>query len=170
MEGEKTAGRDLVYNGLYVGNRLCGSTRVRHLLHLKGSKVHTVLPTATVLEALKEMARHEIGALVVLEGSSLAGIISERDYARRVILIGKSSHDTAVSEIMSRPAMAVTPEHTVSECLEMMTDRRLRHLPVLEKDHLVGLISIGDLVKSVMSEQEERIEHFERYIRGAYPA
>jgi CBS domain-containing protein len=170
MEGQKTAKRELDDIGLYVGTKLCGSTKIRQLLHLKGVRVHTVTPTATVLEALKEMARHEIGALVVLEGPSLAGIISERDYARKVTLIGKSSHDTTVNEIMSRPAMAVTPDHTVSECLEMMTDRRLRHLPVLENDHLVGLVSIGDLVKSVMSEQEERIEQFERYIRGAYPA
>jgi CBS domain-containing protein len=170
MEGQKTARSELDDIGLYVGTKLCGSTKIKQLLHLKGREVHTIAPTATVLEALKRMARHEIGALVVLKGSSLTGIISERDYARKVILTGKSSSDTAVSEIMSHPVMAVTPNHTVSECLSMMTDRRLRHLPVLEKDHVVGLVSIGDLVKSVMSEQDERIEQFERYIRGAYPA
>ncbi len=170
MEEQRTSRGELDDIGLYVGSRLCGSTKVKQLLNLKGREVHTIAPTATVLEALKGMSRHEIGALVVLKGSSLAGIISERDYARKVILTGKSSRDTAVSEIMSHPVMAVTPDHTVSECLSMMTDRRLRHLPVLENERVVGLISIGDLVKSVMSEQEERIEQFERYIRGAYPA
>ena len=170
MEGQKTVKRELDDIGLYVGSRLCGSTRIRQLLHLKGRQVHTIAPTATVLEALKGMSRHEIGALVVLEGSSLAGIISERDYARKVILTGKSSRDTAVSEIMSCPVMSVTPDYSVPECLSMMTDRRLRHLPVREAGKVVGIVSIGDLVKSVMSEQEERIEQFERYIRGAYPA
>ena len=128
--------------------------------------VHSIAPTASVLEAVKAMATHRIGALLVMEGERMGGIVTERDYARKIVLKGRSSHDTPVSEIMSSPVMYVRPDNTNEECMALMTDNRLRHLPVLDGEKLVGLISIGDLVKDIISEQKFVIEQLEHYIRG----
>lgn len=152
----------------YLGT--CGATMIRELLSGERREVRTIKPAASVFEALETMSRFEIGALVVVEGDRVTGVISERDYARKVILIGKSSRETSVREIMSSPARTVSPEQTVAECLALMTDRHFRHLPVLKEGELIGIVSMGDLVKSVISDQEQRIEQFEKYIRGAYPS
>lgn len=114
------------------------------------------------------MAAKNVGALVVVEGSHVVGILSERDYARNVILKGKSSHDTTVKDIMTSPVYYVRPTQTAMECMALMTDKRIRHLPVLEDDHLVGVISIGDVVKAVIEEQESVIRQYEEYITGRY--
>lgn len=128
--------------------------------------VFTVSPDASVLDALELMAERGVGALLVMDGSQLAGIISERDYARKVALRGKMAHETPVREIMSSPVMYVRPDQTNEECMALMTENRLRHLPVVDKGRLVGLISIGDLVKDIISEQKFIIEQLEHYIRG----
>ena len=121
-------------------------------------------PTATVYEALVVMAHHEVGALVVLEGDRLAGIFSERDYARKVILLGKSSKDVPVADIMTAPVQTVRPEHTVEHCMAIMSDKRIRHLPVVSDDGLIGVVSIGDVVKSMLDEQQFVIKQLEHYI------
>jgi CBS domain-containing protein len=139
---------------------------VRQLLQSKGSAVYSVSPNARVFEALKLMAEKEVGALVVLEGGTLAGIISERDYARKVILHGKSSHDIPVHEIMTGKVVTIQPEQTVDQCMTLMTSKRIRHLPVTEGDRLIGLVSIGDLVKEVIAEQEQTIKQLESYIHS----
>ena len=139
---------------------------VRQLLQSKGSAVYSVSPNASVFEALKLMAEKEVGALVVLEGGRLAGIISERDYARKVILHGKSSHDIPVYEIMTGKVVTIQPEQTVDQCMTLMTSKRIRHLPVIEGDRLIGLVSIGDLVKEVIAEQEQTIKQLESYIHS----
>lgn len=139
---------------------------VRQLLQAKGGAVHSVSPDARVFEALKLMAEKEIGALLVTEGGALVGIISERDYARKVILHGKSSHDIPVREIMTSNVVTVTPNQTVDQCMALMTSKRIRHLPVTEAGRLVGLVSIGDLVKEVIAEQEQTIKQLESYIHS----
>jgi len=139
---------------------------VRHLLDSKGSNVISVSPSESVLGAIKLMAEKGIGALVVMQGAKLAGVITERDYARKVILKDKSSHNTPVSEIMSADVVTATLDDSVDHCMNMMTDRRIRHLPVVESDRVVGMISIGDLVKAVIADQKEAIEHLEHYITG----
>jgi diguanylate cyclase (GGDEF)-like protein len=131
--------------------------KVKEILSAKGSEVFSVSPDATVLDALKLMADKEIGALVVLEAGRLSGILSERDYARKVILRGKASHDTLVREIMTPDVPTVDPERTIEECMSLVTERRCRHLPVCEADHVVGIVSIGDLVKEMIAEQERTI-------------
>jgi CBS domain-containing protein len=123
----------------------------------------------TVYDALKLMAEKNLGAVLVMEGDRLAGILSERDYARKVILHGKSSRDTLVREIMSERVVCVVPEQPAEECMALMTDKRVRHLPVLEGDQVIGVISIGDVVKAIISEQEFMIEQLEHYITGLPP-
>ena len=139
---------------------------VRQLLQAKGREIHAIGPEARVIDALKLMAEKEVGALVVTEGGRIAGIISERDYARKVILHGKSSHDITVREIMTGKVITVGPDNTVEECMALMTGKRIRHLPVLEADRLIGVLSIGDLVKEVIAEQEATIKQLESYIHS----
>lgn len=140
--------------------------QVKHLLAEKGHDVHTIGPDAPVLDAIRSMAERHIGALLVMRGDELVGIVSERDYARKVILLGRHSDDTPVNEIMSPNVLTVGPEDTVETCMRLCTDRRVRHLPVVESRKVVGLVSIGDLVKAVISEQTTQIEQLERYIAG----
>jgi CBS domain-containing protein len=128
--------------------------------------VYTIDPTASVFDALKLMAEKSIGALVVTEGEQVVGIITERDYARKVILMARSSEETPVRGIMTSSVMYVRPDHTSEECMVLMTENRLRHLPVMDSGKLVGLISIGDLVKDIISEQKFMIEQLEHYITG----
>lgn len=130
------------------------------------AQVYSIWPTATVLEAITVMAEKGVGALVVMEGEKLVGIISERDYARKVVLMERSSYNTEVSEIMSADVITVTPATTNEACMQLMTDKRLRHLPVLQDGRLLGVISIGDLVKDIISDQQSMIRQLESYIRG----
>lgn len=139
---------------------------VGQLLDIKGTEVFSVAPQDSVLHAIEIMATRHVGALLVMNQESLIGIISERDYARKVILKNRSSHDTAVNDIMTSPAVSVTREHTVHECMQFMTEGRFRHLPVVQNGRVVGMLSIGDLVKAVIQEQTEHIKELERYIAG----
>ena len=139
---------------------------VRDILQTKGHEVWSIRPDGTVYEALKIMADKNVGALVVLDGHTVVGIMSERDYARKVILQGKSSRETRVGEIMTSRVYYVRPEQTIQECMAQMTDKHVRHLPVLENDSLIGVISIGDVVKSIIAEQESTIRLLEDYITG----
>jgi CBS domain-containing protein len=139
---------------------------VNEILLAKANKLLSISPVASVLDALKLRAEREVGALVVLEGEKLAGIFSERDYARKVILHGKSSKDTPVSEIMTHKVVCVRPDQSVEDCMGLMTDKRIRHLPVLQDDKVIGVISIGDVVKEVISEQRFVIEQLEHYIHS----
>lgn len=138
--------------------------RVKHLLNVKGREVWSIEPEDPVLRAIQVMADRHIGALPVLRGSELVGIVSERDYARKVILLGRSSAETPVWEIMTAPVVTVSPDHTVQDCMQLVTERRVRHLPVMEKNQLVGIVSIGDLVRAVIEEQQETITQLERFI------
>lgn len=137
---------------------------VQQVLHAKSGPVLSVSPDATVYDALALMARYDIGALVVLDGDRLCGMFSERDYARKVILLGRSSRTIPVAEIMTRDVVTVTPYRTVDDCMATMTDHHIRHLPVLEAENVVGLVSIGDLVKAQLDEQRFVIEQLEHYI------
>ncbi len=139
---------------------------VSQLLEAKGHTVWTITPDTTVFEALKLMADRNVGALLVVEGEKLVGIFSERDYARKVILKGKASREIPVDEIMSTRVVFVRPNQTIDECMALMTEKRIRHLPVLQSGKLIGLISIGDVVKTVISEQEFIIHQLENYISG----
>lgn len=139
---------------------------VNQLLRAKGSQIFSVAPTDMVLRAIEIMATRHVGALLVMHQGALLGIISERDYARKVILEDRSSRDTPVSEIMTAPPITVTPSATVHHCMQLMTERRFRHLPVVESGRVVGILSIGDLVKAVMDEQSAQIMELERYIAG----
>lgn len=139
---------------------------IKQLLDEKGSDIWWIAPRETVFQAIKEMAQKEIGALVVLDQGKLVGIISERDYARKVILKDKASHDTNVDEIMTSPVVCGRLDQTVDECMALITDKRVRHLPIIEQERVVGVISIGDLVKSIIAEQQFVIEQLEHYISG----
>ncbi len=140
--------------------------RVRHLLESKKSALYSIDPQAPVLEAVRSMAEHGVGALLVMSAGALTGIVSERDYARKVVLHGRASADTPVSQIMSSPVLTVSPEATVQQCMVLMTERHIRHLPVVEEGHVIGVVSIGDLVKSVIEDQRRTIEQLESYIHG----
>ena len=139
---------------------------VKQLLEGKRHKLISVSPAETVFDALKKMAENDVGALIVLDGERLVGVFSERDYARKIILHGKSSRDTVVHEIMTGNVISVRPSQTVEDCMGLMTDKRIRHLPVLEEGRVVGVVSIGDVVKEMLSEQKFIIEQLEHYITG----
>jgi CBS domain-containing protein len=138
----------------------------RHLLESKPHTIYAIAPETPVLEAIRLMADHYVGALLVMRGEELVGIVSERDYARKVILKGKSSAATPVSEIMTSPVVTIAPGESVHRCMRVMTERRIRHLPVAESGKVVGVLSIGDLVKAVIDEQAEQLEQLQRYIAG----
>ena len=142
---------------------------VRQLLQTKGNEVWSVAPQTTVYQVLELMADKNVGALVVVAGRKVVGIFTERDYARKVILKGKDSKTVAVGELMTKNVLYVGPDETIDKCMALMTDKHTRHLPVLEKGQLVGLISIGDVVKSVISDQQFTIQELERYIVGGWP-
>ena len=141
-------------------------TTVRTLLERKGRAIFSVEPQAAVLDAIRLMAEHHVGALLVMRAAALEGIISERDYARKVILRGRSSADTPVRDIMSSPVITVSLETSVQQCMQLMTDRHVRHLPVVDGGRVVGMVSIGDLVKAVIAEQQQQIEQLESYIHS----
>jgi CBS domain-containing protein len=141
-------------------------TIVRQLLDRKGRSLFSVEPDTPVLEAIRAMATHQVGALLVMSGGTLRGIVSERDYARKVILLGRASADTPVRDIMSSPVLTVQPDTTVQACMQLMTDKHVRHLPVTDGGHVVGMVSIGDLVKAVIAEQQQQIEQLESYIHS----
>ena len=139
---------------------------VKHLLEDKGGAIHAIEPDKPVLEAIRVMADKYIGALLVMRGSQLLGIVSERDYARKVILKGRSSADTPVREIMSAPVLTVAPTDSVNHCMKLVTDKRVRHLPVVDDGRVIGVLSIGDLVKAMIADQAQELEHMQRYISG----
>jgi CBS domain-containing protein len=139
---------------------------IKQLLDEKGRDIWSIKPEDTVFDAIKRMAEKRIGALIVLENGKLVGIISERDYARKVILKNKASQDTTVREIMVSPVVCGRPEQTVDECMTLITHKRVRHLPIIDKNQVVGVISIGDLVKSIIAQQQFEIEQLEHYITG----
>ena len=136
------------------------------LLRDKAPAIHSISPAATVFDAIKLMAERNVGALPVLQGGRLVGMLSERDYTRKVMLMGRTSRDTLVGEIMTRDPVTVGPDATVNDCMEIMTEERVRHLPVVEDGKLAGILSIGDLVKWIISAQTATIEHLTRYVFG----
>jgi CBS domain-containing protein len=142
---------------------------IESVLKLKGRQVLSVAPTATVYEAIEKMSEKGVGALLVMSEGRLTGIISERDYARKVILKDRSSKQTQVREIMTTPVLTVTPADTVEECMRIITENRIRHLPVVDRDRVVGIISIGDLVNWIITAHEETIGQLQSYISGQYP-
>ena len=141
-------------------------TTAHDILRFKGQTVHSVRPDDTVLAALGVMAEHDIGAVLVLDGDEILGILTERDYARKVALVGRASKDSPVRAIMTASVVCVPPGRTVEECMGLMTERRVRHLPVVENGHVVGVVSIGDLVKATIDEQEFTINQLKSYIAG----
>lgn len=141
---------------------------VKHILESKGNDIYFTMPKESVLEAIKMMAEKKIGALLVMEDEKLSGIVSERDYARKVILLGKSSRETPVEQIMTAEVVVTAPQETVEKCMALMTEHRIRHLPVVENGKVVGVLSIGDLVKAIIAEQQFQIEQLESFITTGY--
>ncbi len=139
---------------------------VKDILNDKGYKIFSVSPGDSVFDSLKLMAEKEVGALLVMDGDKLVGIVTERDYARKIILEGKSSKSATIEEVMTRQVLCASPERTVDECMALMTDKRARHLPVVDHKKVVGIVSIGDLVKAVISEQQVLIDRLQHYISG----
>jgi len=139
---------------------------VRHILQTKGNAIWSVTPDTSVYDALQMMAEKNVGALLVMSGVKLSGIFSERDYARKIILKGESSQTTAVKDVMTSMVVFVHPDQSIEECMALMTQKRVRHLPVFDHERLVGLISIGDVVKEIISDQQQTIQHLENYITG----
>lgn len=142
---------------------------ISEILNAKGTQVWTTTPESTVFDALKLMGEKNVGALLVMEGGRLAGVMSERDYSRKVALLGKNSRTTPVREILSAPVISVTMRHTVQECMQLMTRHRIRHLPVLDEHRVVGIVSIGDLVNWIINAQSQALEQLHNYIAGQYP-
>ena len=140
--------------------------RVKDILAVKGQATYFIAPDASVYDAMKQMADKGIGALMVMERDRLVGVISERDYARKIILLGRSSRSTQVKEIMTSHVLYAQPQQNIDECMAIMTEKRVRHLPVLDEGKVIGVISIGDLVKSIITEQQFIIEQLEKYITG----
>ncbi len=143
---------------------------VRSILDKKGGRLWSVMPETSVYNALELMSEHDVGALMVISGGKLHGVFSERDYARKVILLGKSSRDTMVREIMTSPAITVRPAQTVDECMQLMIGMRVRYLPVVDAGDVLGVVSIGDLVNWTIQSQQEEIQHLNHFIAGTYPA
>ena len=141
---------------------------VGQLLEAKGGNIWSITPQKNTYEALQIMAQKDVGALLVVENGKLVGIFSERDYARKVILKGKSSKETSVSELMTSDVFYIDPGYSVHDCMALMTEKRIRHLPVLENDKLIGIITIGDVIKQIISDQEFTIKELEKYISGGY--
>ena len=141
---------------------------VKEILKVKGKEVFTIQPDTTVFDALKILAEKNIGALVVSEKEKVVGIFSERDYARKIILKGKSSIDTTVSDLMTKDVLYVSPNHSIDECMTLMSENHIRHLPVIKDEELVGVISIGDVVKHIIKHQKFQIRELEKYIKGGY--
>lgn len=139
---------------------------VRQLLRTKGNEIWSVAPQATVYEALQIMSEKDVGALLVLDKGNLVGIFSERDYARKLILKGRFSKDTTVTDLMTHEVLYVEPQSTIEDCMALMTAKRIRHLPVLEKERLIGIVTIGDVVKQIISDQEFTIRQLGTYITG----
>ena len=139
---------------------------LRRVLEAKGHDVYSTTSDTSVFDALQEMADHDVGALIVVDGGKVVGIFSERDYARKIILVGRSSRETPVRDIMTRRVIYARPDLTLEECLALMTDKRIRHLPVMKDDDLVGVVSIGDLVKGIIDEQRFIIDQLESYVSG----
>lgn len=139
---------------------------VRQLLEAKAPDIHAVSPEVAVIDAIRLMADKRIGAVLVIEGPRLAGILSERDYARKVVLEGRSSKDTPVREIMTADVVSVGPDDSAAHCMALVTERRIRHLPVVENGAVIGVVSIGDLVKAVIDDQQHQLEQLQRYIAG----
>ena len=142
------------------------TTSIKQVLEQKGSTFHAVRPTDSVFDALSLMAQFDIGCVLVIEGDRLVGIFTERDYARKVVLKGLLSRDVRVGDLMTPNPSTVTPSHTVDTVMQTMTEKRFRHLPVVDQDKIVGIVTIGDMVKSVVSQQEATIKHLESYIAG----
>ena len=143
-------------------------TTIAQLLNTKGNQIWSVEPKATIFEALEIMSEKEIGALLVMEDGKLTGIFSERDYARKVILKGKSSKETPVGELMTKKVFYMDPQKTINDCMAMMTAKRIRHVPVIEDNQVMGIVTIGDVVNQIISEQEVTINHLENYITGSH--
>jgi len=144
-----------------------GMKLVKHLLDAKGRHVISISPEASVFDAIKIMADRSIGSLVVMDGDArLVGIVTERDYARKVIIQGRSSRETPVAEVMTSKVLTAASDHTVYQCMELMTEKKIRHLPVVEDGQVIAMVSIGDLVQAIIADQQEAIEHLEHYISG----
>lgn len=140
--------------------------KVKDILRVKGNAIVSVSPDTIIFDALSLMSKYNVGAVLVVDNDNLVGVFTERDYARKIILKGRTSLDTSVSEIMSDELITVHPEESIAECMVLMSDKRVRHLPVVQDGHVVGIISIGDVVKFIIEEQEVVIEHFKMYISG----